>query len=408
MATKRTSKTITKEEDINYLLDLDYETLTSLSFIMEVFGEFGDKRRFNPYDTVTIPADSYGTEQTKNKKPFTTTVGLWIFNKVFIEPEMFEVFHYINETITKSKFGYINSEMSYAIIEDKLDLDALKKFIMRCQKFQPYVHILSPNHTMNMLLITELINKKKKELLDLHKDALANKDEKVIGAIEIELLNYAREVLKDDPSMDMYLSGAKSSFDNNFKNLFVMRGAIKNPDPNKGYDIITSSYMDGISKEEYATFSNSLAAGPYAKAKKTEVGGYWEKLYLQALSHIKLDVPGSDCGTTNYITTTITKKKVGDVMYNYIVEGSRLVCLTSENKDKYIGKTVKMRFSSMCESKTGICNKCAGDLFYKLNLTNVGTMTPQMPSKLKTISMKSFHDSSVRFAEMDVMKAFGY
>ena len=38
-------------------------------------------------------------------------------------------------------------------------------------------------------------------------------------------------------------------------------------------------------------------------------------------------------------------------MYSYIVEGSRLVELTSDNRDSYIGKTVKFRYSGLCESE---------------------------------------------------------
>ena len=109
-----------------------------------------------------------------------------------------------------------------------------------------------------------------------------------MSIIEKELLDYSREILKDDPSMDMFNSGARASFENNFKNMFVSKGAVKNPDPTKGYDLITSSYMDGIGKDEYAAFAASLSAGPYSRAKKTETGGYWEKLFLRAFQHLKL------------------------------------------------------------------------------------------------------------------------
>ena len=37
-----------------------------------------------------------------------------------------------------------------------------------------------------------------------------------------------------------------------------MKGATKDPDPLKGYNVIMSSYMDGIAKEEYSDFARSL------------------------------------------------------------------------------------------------------------------------------------------------------
>ena len=93
-------------------------------------------------------------------------------------------------------------------------------------------------------------------------------------------------------------------------------------------------------------------------------------------------------------------------MYSYIVEGNRLVRLDSTTIDKYRGKKVKMRFSSLCKNEH-ICNKCAGDLYYILGVTNVGTATPQLASAVKNIMMKSFHDSTEKYVTMDPMKAFG-
>lgn len=404
----RTSKTITDKKDIDYLLNLDINTLESLSFIMETFGEFNGKQRFNTYDIITIPENSYGPEKHKNKNKFVTTVGRFVFNKCFIEPELFSIFGYINKPIDKKLLKSINNKISYALLEDKISLDAMKKWLMRCQKYQPYSNILCAGYTMEMLNISKKIEPKKKELLKANADAIKNGDEKVMANIEKELLDYSKELLKGDPSMDLYDSGAKGSFGNNFKNLFVSRGATKDPDPTKGYDIITSNYIDGISKEDYPKAAKSLAAGPYSRAKKTALGGYWEKLFLRAFQHMILADAGTDCGTKRTIDFFITEDNIDMVMYNYIVEGNRLIELTSDNMNKYIGKMVKMRFSSLCKYKENgkVCNKCAGNMFYRAGYKNIGTATPQLSSKLKLISMKAFHDAQVKLHKINVAKAF--
>ena len=128
---------------------------------------------------------------------------------------------------------------------------------------------------------------------------------------------------------------------------------------------------------------------------------------MTSLQHVILDEPGSDCGTKRHITLKVTDKNIGSIMYCYVInaDGS-LTEITSENKEKFIGKTVKLRFSSMCESKSGICNKCAGNLFYRLGIRNIGAATPQIPSRLKVLSMKLFHDDQLNFTEMDPMAAF--
>lgn len=268
----RKASEIKDPELIKYLLNLTEDDCLTLSTMMDLLGDFGNGEKCKPYDYFQVPADSYGPEGKRNKKPFTTTVGLWIFNKAFIEKDLFDLFQYINESITKKVHGKINNELSYAILEDKISLDVLKRFEQKVQKFMPLVSVLSASYTDKMLTITESIDKKKKELLVKYKEGIDKQDPKVMTIIEKELLDYSKELLKDDPSMDMFNSGARASFDNNFKNMFVSKGAIKNPDPNKGYDLITSSYMDGITKNEYPAFAASLSAGPYSRAKKTETG----------------------------------------------------------------------------------------------------------------------------------------
>lgn len=404
MAEKRVAKLITDKKDIDFLLSLKEEDI-SFSLMMEMFGEFNGKQRFHPYDILEVPPNSYGPENDRNTNKFVTTVGLWVWNIYHLEKELHHILGYINHTIDKKAFGKIDSTLSYALLEDDITIQHIKNFIHKTQADMPFVSIVSPSMTEKMLTSTKVIKKKKEELAKKYKKEIEAGDEVAIERMEKELLDYAKDYLDGDPSLDSFDSGARGSFGNNFKNMFIVKGAIKDPDPNKGYNIAMSNYMDGVSKEEYAVFANSLAAGPYARGKKTEIGGYWEKLFVAAFQHVVLDPEGSDCKTDKYVTVKLDNP--GDWMYSYMIEGNNLVELNSKNVDKYKGKTVKFRFSSMCKSKTGICNKCAGNMFYKLGIKNIGMTLPVIPSTLKNLSMKSFHDSSVKTTEMDVMKAFG-
>ena len=63
---KRQAKRITDPKDIEYLLAITEDECTKLSFAMDMFGEFNDTRRFQPYDLVDIPVGSYGPEGNKN------------------------------------------------------------------------------------------------------------------------------------------------------------------------------------------------------------------------------------------------------------------------------------------------------------------------------------------------------
>ena len=419
MPSVRKAKQITNPNDVEFLLNLTEEDLLKQSTVMEMFADFSgnDKPRFHPYDTVTIPPGSYQiSSKNKNKKSFNTTVGIWIFNKVFIEKDLNDLFGYINRTLTSGDVDDIRREFGYAIMEDDSDIEKMSRFIMKQQFYTQFVSILAPGFTEDLLLINRSIEKKKLELINKYKDRLIQGDAKAMDEIEEELIAYAKELLKDDPSSDMFNSGARASWGNQFKSMFISRGAAKDPDPNKGYNIIMSSYMDGIKKEEYAALANTLSAGPYSRAKKTEVGGYWVNLFISATQHIVLKEAGSDCGTKRNITITLNKQNLNDFMYSYIVEGGRLVELTRKNRDKYKDKTVKMRYSSLCECKDGICNKCFGNMPYRLytdnvnkeSIKNIGCATPQLGSRIKNIYMKAFHDGTIKFSDMNVMKAFGF
>lgn len=408
--------TLNEKNLINQLLVLKQSDV-SYSVIMNLLGSFNGKSLCRQYDTFEVPIGGFKFTNQKGKEvsntnPFITTIGIWIFNIFFLRDFGFSWLFggYLNENVKKGLFEDINQKLVYALAEDKIDVDSYKRFLDYTQFFMPYETILSPNHTEKILTCTKLIEKKKQEFLKKYGDEIKKGNIVVAEQMEKELLAYAKEILKDDPSLDVYESGAGGSFGNNFKNMYVMKGAIRDPDPNakQEFNIATSNFIDGIAADEYSLFANALSNGPYSRAKKTEVGGHWEKLFGAAFQTVILDEPGTDCGSDKYITIELTKKNLPDFMYNYIIKSNgELEELTSDNCDKYIGKQVKMRFSAFCKSKTGICNKCAGNFFYRRGARNIGLATIQIPSTLKLRSMKAFHDTTIKTSEIDPMKAFG-
>lgn len=409
MATRKTS-VIKDKETIDMILNFTPETMSSTK-VMEIFGEFDGKARCNPYDLITIPPHTYGIEGSKrgyNKNEFTTTAGCYIFNVIFLlqNPSIFEIYGWIDNIMTKKAFKKVYKELGYLLLEDKITKEDFKRFAMSTQLTMPYVQFLSNGFSDKFLTSTKEINKVKEKKIKENQSAIDNVDLVALDKLQNDVLDYAIDYLKDDPSMDMFNSGAMGEIGNHLKNELCLKGIVRDPDPNKGYGFITSNYIDGVSVDEYATLANTLAEGPFSRSKKTEVGGWWEKLFVYALQHLQLDEPGSDCGTKRYITVTITKDNIDELMYNYIIEGNKLVELTSDLRDKYIGKTVKMRFTSMCKTPNGFCNKCAGNLWYRLGIRKVGVITPQIPSTLKNLMMKAFHSAQVSLTDINVYESF--
>ena len=406
---------INKDNFINHLLLIKQSDIT-YSLFMNLFGSFNGKSFAHPYDIFEVPAGIYQYKDLKGKtlknvKPFTTTLGIWLLNIFLLRDFGFSfLFGYINKPFNDKVMKDINQTLGYALVEDKISIETYTKFLNYTQFLMPFETVFGSNHTEEVLKFSKTVEAKKNELIKQHKAELDAGNIAVAEKIEKELINFAKEYLKDDPGLDVFLSGGGGSLGNNFKNLYIDKGMIKNPDPNakQAFTFISSSFLNGIKADEYSTFANSLAAGPYSRAKKTEVGGYWEKLVKAATETIVVDEYGSDCGTKKYLKETLTKDNISQYMYNYVVKSDgSLEEITTDNMDKFIGKTVNMRFSAFCKSKTGICSKCAGNLFYRRKSYNVGLGCIQVCSTLKNKSMKGFHDSTIKTTEMDPITAFG-
>ena len=404
----RVSKKITDPALKEYLLNIKEEDITR-SFVYDLFGTYNGKVKCNPYDLIDIPPGYYGKPNKKNKNTFTTTVGIWIFNKWFIENELIDLFGYINKNVNGKLMGKINQELSFALMEDRITVDILKHYLLKTQFMMQFVTILSPNYDETIFTIAKTIEKKKNQLVKQYKAELEAGDTVVADKIEKELLNYAVEALGDDPSLDTFLSGARANMSNNFKNLFVWKGVTRNPDPDakQQYMVATSCYANGIKPEEYALYSNSGIEGAYSRGKKTEDGGYLENLATKAYQDIILDKPGTDCHTDRHIEVVLTEDNYVRYIYNNIIgPNGKLIELNSQNAKNYFGKKVKMRMAYLCKNEHP-CAACAGNFYYKLGVRNVGLTMMQVFSIFKNKSMKAFHDATVELTEMDTMKAFG-
>ena len=414
---KRKSKKITNKEEIDKILSINHSQARLKHILMELFGDFGNGPQYNPYDIIEVPKGAFGglsysknemdkaeaiaiildykdpkkkieikTSTKKNKHSFTTTVGTLIFNRIFTEP-ISDILGYINQAITKGGYGkLINSKISYAILEDRMSITQLKHLIENSQLIMSCCSAWSSSHTNTIFTMQEEITKKKEEILNRPgmREKIEAADLTTMKEMEKELIKYSTEkILKDDPSLDMFLSGARSNLDDNFKNMYIMRSGVSGTDMKT--TIVTDSYMDGMDLKNYSVIADAAVVGAYSKSCMTAGPGHLERQFLGATSHLSLmEDPDSDCHTHNYKEVKITKDNLSNNYYSYIIEGNKLVELLPSNGDKYIGKTVKMRMSDECEAPNGfICDHCMGTLPRRLKMTNIGLMTPIGMSSLK-------------------------
>ena len=175
---------------------------------------------------------------------------------------------FVNEPITDGKNGKIEKAIANALKEDKVSVANMYRYVDTRDWLGLQLHsVICTSFTMRSLTKPKEVDDLHKELLKKYKKELENNDEKVSEIIEKSLIAKTKEVLKDDIGMDLYLSGARGSIDNNYKNINLTRGAVKNLQTG-GYDIIKGSLMDGLDKKDMASHSNAILMGAYPKAVK--------------------------------------------------------------------------------------------------------------------------------------------
>lgn len=390
------------ESEKKYLLGLKPEDIT-FELLVDIFG---DKSKKENGKLKVIPSrmktsDEFVLEKGEyfNTEKLNTNAGLFIYNKLIVERELTKVLGYVNTPINSGILGSIEDKLSNAVLLDQISVDAMASYLNRTQWLAMQFHsVISGSFTMGTLKPSPSIMKERNKLLKENAQKL--KDGDVIAAVKIEkqLLKSAEEELKGDHGLDLYKSGARGSFGNNFKNIAVMKGPVFNPTTGE-FDIVESNFMEGIRKEELPTYGNAIITGAYPKAIGTATSGYFSKQIIAALQAVQLDKKGSDCGTKGTLTTTIQPNATKDFLYRYVVEGGKTVLMDEDNIKKYVGREIKLRSPMYCVGKK-VCRVCAGLMYEKLGIDNIGLTGARVSSTLLNLSMKKFHDTSSRLTEI--------
>jgi len=372
----------------------------SLDLLKELFAvsQKNPKAKFEPNDRVQFSAKEY-----YNDKLVTTTVGRFIVNKCLLEPKIIQLIGYQDIVINKKTMKGLDQKIiDECLLTEKITMTDYHEYLDQCN-WLAYgcTYFIVPSLDTSMFIVDKEITDMKQRLIEENKEAVQNNDVSTIFNIEQELLKASKEKVKDIPGYQIYASGARGSFDNNYKNSCLMRGSVMNfTDPSK-FEASMASLVDGIPKEDFHIYANILTAGTYARAKNTEVGGYLVKQSRSGYQHLMLDEKDSDCGTKKFLEITLTDKNKGLFLLRWI-QGSdgKLVLLDADNIKQYIGKKVKIRSPLYCTNDR-ICSKCAGELYYKLGMTNIGLIGDRIASTIMQKSMKQFHDSTIKTTKID-------
>ena len=353
---------------------------------------------FDATDSFVLPKGRY-----YNKENVTTTVGRYIFNLATLTERTGPHIGYINFPVNGSGMGKIEAKMSDLLMNDIISVEDYSNWIDRLQwlgfSISDYV---SPPLTTDLLVLPEKVKKRKQELLskESNVEALNNKDIITASKIEKELLDMSKEELKDLPDMDIYDSGSRGSFGNNYKITAVSRGVVPCVSHPERVNISMASLDEGIPPEERYIYADVLTNASASRSLMTRNGGYEAKKLAAAFQGIVFDKKGSDCGTRLTVPLLVTEGNKKLLTDRYIMVNNRTTLLTSNNIDDYVGKTVSLRSPMYCRNPK-YCSKCTGELYHKLGIENVGLIANVIGTSMTTLSMKAFHNATVKLKEIN-------
>ena len=383
------------DAEVKEVLAVDIENI-ELKQLHKWFADYKDhKRRFNTYDEFTLPANKAG-----NKESIKTSIGRYIFNG-FCLAKLHKFIDYINEPITGEFIEKLNNRIGKLLLEDKIDGQTFKDYFNRHQWLGfSTVCFLAPSINLEEIVCPPKTAKLRKELFAKYDKEIKECNPIVVGDIQKQLLKSAVEEMKGTDIMEFYNSEAKGKLGNHYMNTTLMRGLIQKIDE-QGFYVSKDNLVDGSSAEDQYKYCNVLLNGAIGRGVDTAKAGYLSKQFNSAFQGADIDKEGSDCGTKMTLKVKINKWNRDKHLYSYIVENGKLVLLDNETIDKYMDKTVNKRSPMYCKGEK-ICEKCFGKTPYMLGIKKIGLIISQMEEAMKNLSMKKFHDQSVKFNTFDI------
>lgn len=395
-------------DDLREILNLKSEDICITLFSNYFFKTSPtEQARFEINDYFKLPTEKFNT-----KRVVWTTIGIYLLNLHLIQHKFNSIFGYINKPFNGKVIEYIEDKLSDALYYDKITTDDMADYYNRLQWLgHDKLSLISPSITPDLLKPPPGLMAKKEELFKKYAKELdpSNPDNALVASkIEAELIAEAEKYLKTTEGYENFASKSKVNVANNYKTMNIMKGPLLNSYTGK-YEVNSSEYNTGIKKEEYASISDSAVLGAHARAINTAKGGYLAKKSNQALNAVMAGPKGSDCKTSKTYSVYIYPEMKNAYLNRYIVEDNKLVELTPENIDKYVNRTVNMRSPIYCKMKEPcFCNICTGNQPYLLGLTNFGLAINRISNKLLTLSMKKFHDLTIKTEKIDPKTLFDF
>ena len=209
--------------------------------------------------------------------------------------------------------------------------------------------------------------------------------EKLIAS---EIMPKIKKTLKQQNSgfYHMIESNARGSW-SDVEQLLVAKGYVADAEGKVVNDPITSSIVEGLTPQEILKLGAPTSKGSADRSLNTAETGYLSRQLAYALNTLK--ITAKDCKTKHTFKIKILDKTHARSFIDRYVNGS---LITKDNYESIVGKSVNVRSPITCETKDGICSKCYGEFWKRINSKNIGiNASTSLGERGTQLIMRTFH-----------------
>lgn len=191
-------------------------------------------------------------------------------------------------------------------------------------------------------------------------------------------------------------SGARGSWEQ-VRQIVMTRGFISNF---KGQILATPikhSLLDGLTQEEFFLSTYGCRKGLLDVSLNTGASGYLSRKLIFTCANLQIHDTLDDCKTKDLLEIYVNDKKKAKMLVNRwcVLPNKKMVLITQQNYEAFVGKTIMVRSPIFCKSEQ-LCHKCYGESFRNLHSRFVGIIAAQSLGECNTqLILRTFHTSGV-------------
>lgn len=332
-------------------------------------------------DVVLVPGDLPCIKE--GDASIKTIFGRYLIHAVLIAPVFKDTYPYLNKEIKKND---LQNMIIQGLADKTVNAETIKNVFVDRFCFLTYMTELTvPGMTRKALAKPKAIAQERDRLCKQYETELAAGDGAAMVKIEKHLEAMNKDYMKGDKAEHIFID--KKSIMSQ-KQLFLTTGLLEVFGEPGRVTFAATPLADGWQKKDFIAMVNEARQGSYFRGIETANGGEDAKYVSLVLQDTYIVEP--DCHTLRGIVYEPNEHNYKQYVGKYTV-GKNPHPVTLDELKAAVGSSIKLRSPQMCESKTGYCARCMGQIFEVIGQEAISMAVKNLSSKFTSAALKKIH-----------------